>query len=163
MTDFRIGYGEDIHHLVPGRKLVLSGTRIPFDLGLLGHSDADVVFHAVSDALLGSLGLGDIGKYFPSNDPTIEGIDSLLIVKKCLSLVRAKGYSLNNCDVSIIAEEPRLAPYIEEMKKNLALALEAKESQVSIKAMTNEGFDAIGRGEAIKAIAILTVKKEEEP
>jgi len=158
--DFRVGYGEDIHALVPNRKLVLSGTKIPFDLGLEGHSDADVVFHAVSDALLGTLGLGDIGKYFPPSDPTITGIDSLLIVKKCLGMVKEKGYLVNNCDVSIIAQEPKLAPFIEEMKSNLALALEIKESQASIKAMTNEGMDAIGRGQAIKAIAILSLIKE---
>jgi len=158
--DFRFGYGEDIHRLVGGRKLVLCGTTIPFDLGLLGHSDADVAFHALSDALLGSLGLGDIGKYFPPKDPAYEGIDSLLIVKKSLSLVKEKGYEVNNCDISIIAEEPYLAPYIAEMKKNLALALEIKESQVSVKAMTNEGLDAVGRGEAIKAVAVVSVVKE---
>ena len=114
----------------------------------------------MSDALLGTLGLGDIGKYFPPSDPTITGIDSLLIVKKCLGMVKEKGYLVNNCDVSIIAQEPKLAPFIEEMKSNLALALEIKESQASIKAMTNEGMDAIGRGQAIKAIAILSLIKE---
>ena len=160
MTDYRVGYGEDIHRLVNGRKLVLLGTTIPFDLGLLGHSDADVGFHAVGDALLGSLGLGDIGKYFPSDDPSLTGMDSLLIVKKCLSLVRAKGYQLSNCDVSLVAEEPRLAGWIAEMKKNLALALEIPEDRVSVKAMTNEGLDAVGRVEAIKAVAVLLVKKE---
>jgi 2-C-methyl-D-erythritol 2,4-cyclodiphosphate synthase len=158
--DFRVGYGEDIHRLVPNRKLVLSGTKIPFDLGLEGHSDADVVFHAVSDALLGALGLGDIGRYFPPNDPTIAGIDSLLIVKKCLGMVKEKGYRVNNVDVSISAQEPKLAPFIEEMKANLALALEIKENQSSIKAMTNEGLDAVGKGEAIKASAILSLVKE---
>jgi 2-C-methyl-D-erythritol 2,4-cyclodiphosphate synthase len=160
MMDFRVGYGEDIHALVPNRKLVLSGTKIPFDLGLEGHSDADVVFHAVSDALLGALGLGDIGKYFPPSDPTTTGIDSLLIVKKCLGLVKDKGYHVNNCDVSIVAQEPKLAPFVEEMKNNLALALEIKESQASIKAMTNEGMDAVGKGQAIKAIALLSLIKE---
>jgi 2-C-methyl-D-erythritol 2,4-cyclodiphosphate synthase len=158
--DFRVGYGEDIHRLVPNRKLVLSGTKIPFDLGLEGHSDADVVFHAVSDALLGALGLGDIGKYFPPNDPSIAGIDSLLIVKKCLAMVKENGYHVNNVDVSISAQEPKLAPFILEMKANLALALEIKESQASIKAMTNEGLDAVGKGEAIKASAILSLLKE---
>jgi 2-C-methyl-D-erythritol 2,4-cyclodiphosphate synthase len=158
--DFRVGYGEDIHKLVKGRKLILCGTPIPFDLGLLGHSDADVAYHAVSDALLGALGLGDIGKYFPPSDPSIANIDSLLIVKKCLALVKEKGYRVNNVDVSILTEEPRLAPYIGAMKENLALALEIKESQASVKAMTNEGLDAIGRGEAIKAIAVLTLFQE---
>lgn len=158
--DFRVGYGEDIHKLVKGRKLILCGTPIPFDLGLLGHSDADVAYHAVSDALLGALGLGDIGKYFPPSDPSLANIDSLLIVKKCLALVKEKGYRVNNVDVSILTEEPRLAPYIGAMKENLALALEIKESQASVKAMTNEGLDAIGRGEAIKAIAVLTLFQE---
>jgi len=158
--DLRVGYGEDIHRLVPNRKLVLSGTKIPFDLGLEGHSDADVVFHAVSDALLGALGLGDIGKYFPPSDPSIAGIDSLLIVKKCLAMVKEKGYEVHNVDVSISAQEPKLAPFILEMKGNLALALEIKESQTSIKAMTNEGLDAVGKGEAIKASAILLLMKE---
>lgn len=158
--DFRVGYGEDIHKLVKGRKLILCGTPIPFDLGLLGHSDADVAYHAVSDALLGALGLGDIGKYFPPSDPSLANIDSLLIVKKCLALVKEKGYRVNNVDVSILTEEPHLAPYIGAMKENLALALEIKESQASVKAMTNEGLDAIGRGEAIKAIAVLTLIQE---
>jgi 2-C-methyl-D-erythritol 2,4-cyclodiphosphate synthase len=162
MSDFRVGYGEDIHRLVPGRKLVLSGVKIPFDLGLEGHSDADVVFHAVSDALLGALGLGDIGKYFPPDDPKIAGIDSLLIVKKCLGFIQERGYAVNNCDVSILAEEPKMAPWIGEMKSNLALALEIKESQASIKAMTNEGLDAVGRGEAIKAICLLSLIKDEQ-
>jgi 2-C-methyl-D-erythritol 2,4-cyclodiphosphate synthase len=158
--DIRVGYGEDIHKLVKGRKLILCGTPIPFDLGLLGHSDADVAYHAVSDALLGALGLGDIGKYFPPSDPNITNIDSLLIVKKCLSLVKAKGYHVNNVDVSIVTEEPHLAPYIDAMKTNLALALEINETQASVKAMTNEGLDAVGRGEAIKAIAVLTLIQE---
>jgi 2-C-methyl-D-erythritol 2,4-cyclodiphosphate synthase len=161
MSDFRVGYGEDIHRLVPGRKLVLAGVKIPFDLGLDGHSDADVVYHAVSDALLGALGLGDIGKYFPPDDPSITGIDSLLIVKKCLSLVKERDYHVNNVDVSILAEEPKMAPWISEMKANLALALEIKESQSSIKAMTNEGLDAVGKGEAIKAICLLSLVKDE--
>ena len=116
--------------------------------------------HAVSDALLGALGLGDIGKYFPPSDPSIAGIDSLLIVKKCLAMVKEKGYEVHNVDVSISAQEPKLAPFILEMKGNLALALEIKESQTSIKAMTNEGLDAVGKGEAIKASAILLLMKE---
>ncbi|MCH4210794.1 MAG: 2-C-methyl-D-erythritol 2,4-cyclodiphosphate synthase [Bacilli bacterium] len=156
----RIGYGEDIHRLVPNRKLILCGVKIPFDLGLLGHSDADVGFHALSDALLGSLGLGDIGKYFPPSDPNIEGIDSLLIVKRCLQMVNEKGYKVSNVDLSLITEEPHLAEYIIEMKKNVAMSLLIDESRVSIKAMTNEGLDAIGRGEAIKCVALVLVTKE---
>jgi 2-C-methyl-D-erythritol 2,4-cyclodiphosphate synthase len=160
MPDYRIGYGEDIHRLVPNRKLVLCGAKIPFDLGLEGHSDADAAYHAVSDALLGALGLGDIGKYFPPDDPAITGIDSLLIVKKCLGLVKERGYAVNNVDVSILAQEPKLAPYIDEMKVNLALALEVKENRASVKAMTNEGLDSVGEGRAIKAIAVLILVGE---
>lgn len=158
--DYRIGYGEDIHRLVKGRKLVLCGVKVPFDLGLDGHSDADVAYHAVSDALLGALALGDIGHYFPPSDPSIEGIDSLLIVKKCLALVHSHGYLVHNVDVSLFAEEPHLAPYIAEMKSTLALALEINELQASVKAMTNEGLDAVGREEAIRAVAVLTLVKE---
>lgn len=158
--DYRIGYGEDIHRLVKGRKLVLCGVKVPFDLGLDGHSDADVAYHAVSDALLGALALGDIGHYFPPSDPSIEGIDSLLIVKKCLALVHSHGYLVHNVDVSLFAEEPHLTPYIAEMKSTLALALEINELQASVKAMTNEGLDAVGREEAIRAVAVLTLVKE---
>ncbi len=160
MNDFRIGYGEDIHKLVAGRKLILSGVEIPFSKGLLGHSDADVVFHAVSDALLGALALGDIGKLFPSTDPATEGIVSSLIVEKCLSLVAEEGYRVHNVDVSIAAEEPRLAPYIDAMRAALAKTLKTETENVSVKAMTNEGFDAVGKGLAIRAAAIVLLEKE---
>jgi 2-C-methyl-D-erythritol 2,4-cyclodiphosphate synthase len=154
MSEYRIGTGEDIHKLVSGRKLILCGVLIPFDLGLLGHSDADVAYHAVADSLLGALGLGDIGQYFPPSDPKWEGVDSLLIVKKALSLVKEKGWSIANIDVNIVAQEPRLAPYIEAMKTSLARSLETAVDCVSVKAMTNEGLDAVGRAEAIRATAV---------
>jgi 2-C-methyl-D-erythritol 2,4-cyclodiphosphate synthase len=162
MSEFRVGYGEDIHRLVRGRKLILAGIAIPFRKGLLGHSDADVVFHAVSDAILGALALGDIGKLFPSSDPATEGMDSALIVRKCLSLAQEKGYKVNNADVSVALEEPRLAPHIAAMRASLAKALGAEEGAVSIKAMTNEGLDAVGHGRAIRATAIVTLGKDEK-
>lgn len=160
MSDFRIGYGEDIHALVAGRRLVLSGLEIPFEKGLLGHSDADVVYHAVSDALLGALALGDIGKLFPPSDKKTEGMDSSLIVRKCLSLVKEKGYLVNNVDISISAEKPHLGSYILKMRQNLAHELECDLGGVSIKAMTNEGLDAVGEEKAIRASAVILLRKD---
>jgi 2-C-methyl-D-erythritol 2,4-cyclodiphosphate synthase len=160
MSEIRIGYGEDIHKLVAQRKLILAGVEIPFSKGLWGHSDADVVFHAVSDALLGSLALGDLGKFFPPSDPATEGIASSLIAEKCLSLVEKEGYRVNNVDVSIAAETPRLAPYIEAMRASLAKVLKVEIARVSLKAMTNEGLDAVGEGLAIRATSVVSVIKE---
>ncbi len=156
----RIGYGEDIHPLVKGRKLILAGLEIPFELGLDGHSDADVVFHSISDALLGSLALGDIGKLFPPSDDSIKGIDSSLIVLECYKRVKEKGYKLVNLDVSITAERPKLAKYINQMRSNIAKLLETDLDNVSVKAMTNEGFDATGEGRAIRATTVLLIEKE---
>lgn len=158
--DYRIGYGEDIHALVKGRDLILSGVKIPFEKGLLGHSDGDIVYHALADALLGSLGLGDIGKIFPPSDPATEGIDSRIIVSKCLDLVGKKGYVVNNADISIAIERPRLSSFIKRMRMNIADVLNLDIDRVSIKAMTNEGFDAVGKGEAARAVASVLVKKE---
>lgn len=155
--NYRIGIGEDVHRLVRGRKLVLCGVVIPFDLGLLGHSDGDVALHALSDALLGALALGDIGKYFPPSDPSTEGMSSSLIVRKCLSLVNEKGYTVGNVDINIIAEEPILKPYILKMRESVAMMLGMKAEDVSVKAMTDEGLDAVGRQEAIRAKAALTL------
>jgi 2-C-methyl-D-erythritol 2,4-cyclodiphosphate synthase len=160
MKEIRLGYGEDIHPLIAKRKLILSGVEIPFSQGLKGHSDADVVFHAVSDALLGSLALGDLGKLFPPSDPATEGIASSIIVEKCLSLVEKEGYRVNNVDVSIAAEAPHLAPYIEAMRASLAKVLKTDLMRLSLKAMTNEGFDAVGKGLAIRATAVVSVIKE---
>ncbi len=156
----RIGYGEDIHVLVPNRKLILAGEEIPYELGLDGHSDADVVYHALSDALLGSLALGDIGKYFPPSDDSITGIASHIIVETCYKKVREKGYKIGNVDLSIIAEKPHLAKYIDAMRGNVAKLLDISIENVSIKAMTNEKLDAIGEGRAIKAIAVVLIEKE---
>ncbi len=156
----RIGYGEDIHPLVKGRDLILAGVKIPFELGLDGHSDADVVYHSVSDALLGSLALGDIGKIFPPTDDSIKGIDSSLIVKECYQRVKKMGYRIVNLDVSISAERPKLAQYIVSMRFNIANLLETSIDNVSVKAMTNEGFDATGEGRAIRATTVLLIEKE---
>lgn len=160
MMPFRIGYGEDIHRLVAGRRLIICGIQIPYEKGLKGHSDADVAIHALSDALLGSLALGDIGKLFPDTDPSTEGIDSGKILKKCLNLVHEKGYHPANVDLMIVAEAPKLAPYIGQMRANLASLLGCEEEDVSIKACTNEGLGPIGEGKAIKAIAVALVEKD---
>ncbi len=156
----RIGYGEDIHVLVPNRKLILGGVEIPYELGLDGHSDADVVYHALSDALLGSVALGDIGKYFPPSDDSISGIASNIIVSECFKKVKKMGYKIGNVDLSIIAEKPHLAKYIDLMRENVANLLETSIENVSVKAMTNEKLDAIGEGRAIKAIALVLIEKE---
>ncbi len=156
----RIGYGEDIHVLVPNRKLILGGVEIPYELGLDGHSDADAVYHALSDALLGSVALGDIGKYFPPSDDSISGIASNIIVSECFKKVKKMGYKIGNVDLSIIAEKPHLAKYIDLMRENVANLLETSIENVSVKAMTNEKLDAIGEGRAIKAIALVLIEKE---
>lgn len=158
--DLRIGQGEDIHCLAKGRKLFLGGIEIPHSLGLVGHSDADVVLHALSDSLLGALALGDIGRYFPPSDPSIEGIDSKLIVKKCLSLVKEKGYRVNNVDIMVFLEKPRLSPYIDSMRECIAKLLEIETSRVSVKCGTNEKMDAVGEEKAIRATSIVLLIKE---
>ena len=157
---YKIGHGEDIHALVEGRKLILGGVTIPFEKGLLGHSDADVVYHALSDALLGAIAGGDIGQLFPTNDPLYDNLDSSIIVKECYRLVKEKGYKINNVDISIAAEKPHLMKYLDEMRNNIAKLLETSIENVSLKAMTNEGFDAVGEGKAIRATAIALIEKE---
>lgn len=160
--DIRIGYGEDIHALKCGRRLVIGGVTIPYEKGLDGHSDADILFHALSDALLGSLALGDIGKLFPPSDPKTYGIDSEIILSECHRLVEEKGYMVVNVDASISAEEPRLSPYIQKMRENISRIMGIDVSSVSVKAMTNEGFDAVGKKEAMKAVVAILVKKEDK-
>jgi 2-C-methyl-D-erythritol 2,4-cyclodiphosphate synthase len=132
----RIGYGYDVHRLVAGRKLILGGVEIPFDKGLEGHSDADVVLHSVIDGLLGALSLGDIGSHFPDTDPQYEGIDSRILLQRTFSLVQAEGYVLNNLDCTICAERPKLQPYLDKMRENLAKDLACDISQISLKATT---------------------------
>lgn len=161
MTDklFRIGLGEDIHQLVYGNEVILSGVHIPFNKKLLGHSDADVVYHAVSDAILGALALGDIGKHFPTDDPAWEGADSSRILGKVVEMMVEEGYEVSNIDVSICCEKPHLAKHILAMRENLAKLLRVSIKETSVKAMTNEGLDAVGEGKAIRANAIVLLAK----
>ena len=155
----RIGQGEDIHRLVEGRDLILGGVKIPYEKGLLGHSDADVVYHAVSDSLLGALALGDIGHYFKVDDPRWDNADSALIVSETMKMIAERGYHVVNIDITIAAEEPHLGKHLPKMKENLAKLLSITVSDVGIQAMTNEGLDAIGRKEAIRANAIVLLEK----
>jgi 2-C-methyl-D-erythritol 2,4-cyclodiphosphate synthase len=150
----RIGLGYDIHRLVKGRKLILGGVDIPYPKGLLGHSDADALCHAIADSLLGAAALGDIGQHFPDTEKRYQDISSLILLKHVLLLIRKAGYTINNIDCMIAAESPRLAPYINDMRKNIALALKLKISQVSVKATTNEGLDDIGKSRGIWAQAV---------
>jgi 2-C-methyl-D-erythritol 2,4-cyclodiphosphate synthase len=154
----RIGTGYDVHRLVEGRKLILGGVSIPYELGLLGHSDADVLIHAIMDAMLGALALGDIGKHFPDTDPTYKGVSSLKLLEHVAALCRNKGYALGNVDAVIIAERPKLAPYINEMRQNIANSLSVTEDQIGVKATTTEGLGFCGQGEGIaaQAVTILT-------
>ncbi|NLN07287.1 MAG: 2-C-methyl-D-erythritol 4-phosphate cytidylyltransferase [Firmicutes bacterium] len=149
----RVGNGYDVHRLVAGRKLILGGVDIPHTLGLLGHSDADVLVHAIMDAMLGALALGDIGRHFPDTDPRYKNISSLKLLQHVAGLCAEKGYRLSNLDAVIIAQQPKLAPYIEAMRQNIALALDVPVSSISIKATTTEGLGFAGRGEGIAALA----------
>lgn len=150
----RIGFGYDAHRLTADRRLVLGGVMIPHEKGLLGHSDADVLLHSISDALLGAAALGDIGKHFPDTDPAYKGADSLILMKKAYSLVKEKGYTLCNLDVTVCAQKPKLAPYIEEMRKNVAKALKCDLDCVSIKATTTEKMGFTGREEGISSYCV---------
>ena len=156
----RIGFGYDAHRLVVGRALILGGVNIPYDLGLQGHSDADVLIHAACDALLGAAGLGDLGRHFPDTDPELAGVSSVAIMKKVAEMIRKGGFELQNLDTTVVAEEPKLAPYIEKMIAIIADALEVNPRQVSVKATTTEGMGFTGRGEGIAAYAVaaLTVR-----
>ena len=157
----RIGFASDIHKLVIARKFVLAGVAIPSKVGELAHSDGDVVYHAVSEAILGALALGDLGKHFLATDE-YKDIDSSFIVKKVVFMMLKKGYVVNNVDVSITLEKPKLKPYILDMRKNLATLLNVDVDDVSVKAGTNEGLDEIGQGKAVKAEAIVLLKKKGE-
>ena len=160
MSDLRIGYGEDIHRLVPNRKLILGGVEIPFNQGLLGHSDADCLLHAIADALLGACAVGDIGDHFPVDDPRWENADSKKILSESYSLVKKKGYQITNLDASVLAEKPRLSPYRLAMRESIARVLELDLNQVSVKLMTNEGLDAIGKGKAIRSTCICLLERK---
>lgn len=152
----RIGTGYDVHRLTAGRRLVLCGVEIPSDLGLLGHSDADVAVHALMDAILGALALGDIGKLFPDSDPAYKGADSMKLLAHVISLMEDRGYSLGNLDITIIAERPKLARYIQDMRTSLSAAFGCDISRVSVKATTEEGLGLAGDGIGAQAAVLLT-------
>ncbi len=156
----RIGIGYDIHRLVDGRKLVLGGVEIPFEKGLLGHSDSDVLSHAICDALLGAAALGDIGAHFPDNDPRWAGASSLDFLAHAVELVTDRGYRIANIDATVLTERPKLRPYIQAMRESLASVLRIDVDQVNVKAKTNEGLESIGRGEAMAAQAVAILKCE---
>lgn len=153
----QIGIGYDVHRLVTGRQLILGGEAIPFEKGLQGHSDADVLVHAICDALLGSIGRGDIGQHFPDTDPQYKDISSLILLARTSALVRQQGYTIQNIDTIIFAEAPKIGPYCEAMQKNLAKAVEVTPACINIKATTTEGLGPIGRGEGIGAMSVVLV------
>ena len=155
----RIGHGYDVHRLVPGRKLILGGVEVPFEKGLDGHSDADVLVHAVMDALLGAAALGDIGKLFPDNDDAYLGADSMELLKKVRDVLRVHGWRLGNLDATVIAQRPKLAPYIDTMRQNIAGVLETNVSNVSVKATTEERLGFTGSGEGIAAHAVCLIER----
>ncbi|MBR5783075.1 MAG: 2-C-methyl-D-erythritol 2,4-cyclodiphosphate synthase [Clostridia bacterium] len=156
----RIGHGYDVHKLTEGRDLILCGEKIPFEKGLLGHSDADVALHALTDAMLGALALGDIGSHFPDTDPKYKGIDSMLLLKNAYELIKKQGFVLGNADITIIAQRPKLKDFIPAMQKNIAHALQADISQISVKATTEEKLGFTGSGEGISAHCVCLLKKE---
>ncbi len=152
---FRIGQGYDVHRLCEGRRLVLCGAEIPFEMGLLGHSDADAAVHALMDAILGALALGDIGKLFPDSDPQYKDCDSMKLLERVIALMSERGFSLGNLDITIVAERPKLSPYIGLMRENLASAFGCDISRVSVKATTEEGLGLAGKGIAAHASVII--------
>ena len=156
----RIGHGYDVHRLVEERDLILGGVRIPYERGLLGHSDADVLVHAVMDALLGAAALGDRGKHFPDRDPAYKGADSLALATKVASLLAESGYEIGNIDATVIAQAPKLAPHIEQMRLNIARALGIDTSDISVKATTEEGLGFSGQGLGIAAHAVCLIHKK---
>ena len=155
----RIGHGYDVHRLTEGRKLILGGVEIPFEKGLLGHSDADVLLHAVSDALLGAAALGDIGVLFPDSDPAYAGADSLLLLQRVVLTVRAAGYALSNLDCTVLCQRPKLRPYIDAMRGNIASVCGVGVERVSVKATTEEGLGFTGSGEGIAAHAVCLLEE----
>lgn len=159
MSKIRVGHGYDVHRFAEGRKLILGGVEIPYELGLSGHSDADVLIHALMDAMLGAAGLGDIGKHFPDTDDKYKGISSMLLLKEVKKLVEKEGYSLSNADITVVAQKPKLAPYIDQMKKNIALALCTDVSDINVKATTEEHLGFTGRLEGISSHAVVLISK----
>lgn len=155
----RVGHGYDVHRLVEGRKLILGGVEIPWEKGLLGHSDADVLVHAVMDALLGAAGLWDIGHAFPDNDPAYAGIDSMLLLSRVRDMLTEKGYTVGNVDATILAQRPKLAGHIPQMRRNIAQVLEVEEDCINVKATTEEGLGFTGSGEGMAAHAVALLNR----
>jgi len=155
------GIGYDIHRLVPGRKLILGGVEIPFEKGLIGHSDADVLLHAVIDALLGAAGLGDIGVHFPDTDSEFKDISSLTLLERTYAMIKEKGYAVHNIDSTVFAEAPKLSPYREEIRKKIAEVVEIDAERVNIKATTTEGLGIIGKEEGIAAMCVVLLMKQD--
>ena len=159
MNDFRVGHGYDVHRLVPNRRLILGGVEIPYTLGLLGHSDADVLTHAIMDALLGAAALGDIGHLFPDTDPAFKGADSLALAQTVATLLQKNGWKIGNLDATVLAQAPKLAPHIAKMRENIAAALGISPACVSVKATTEEGLGFTGEGLGIAAHAVCLIYK----
>lgn len=155
----RIGHGYDVHRLTEGRRLIIGGVDIPFEKGLLGHSDADVLLHAISDALLGAAALGDIGKHFPDTDEAYRGADSLVLLEKTAELLKREGYRIENIDSTILAQSPKLSPYIQKMRQNIADAVKLDVQRVSVKATTEEKLGFTGEGLGIAAHAVCLIEK----
>jgi len=157
----RVGFGYDSHRFAEGRRLIIGGVEVNYEKGLLGHSDADALIHAIVDAIIGALGEGDIGKHFPDTDPHLKGISSLVILKRVADLAVQRGYYVNNVDSTVILEKPRLSPSVEEMRRNIAKVLGTDYSRINVKAKTNEKMGFIGRGEGIAAFAVVTLARAE--
>lgn len=155
----RIGHGYDVHAFADNRKCIIGGVEIPYEKGLLGHSDADVLLHAISDSLLGAAALGDIGKHFPDTDPAYKGADSLVLLGRVAELISAKGYKVNNIDATVIAQAPKMAPYIETMRSNIARAINVHIDAVNVKATTEEKLGFTGRKEGISAHCVCLIEK----
>lgn len=155
----RVGMGYDVHKLVEGRKLIIGGVEIPHRLGLLGHSDADVLLHAISDALLGAAALGDIGKHFPDDDPKFEGADSRVLLRQVVKIVKEKGFDIENIDATVVAQRPKLAPFIEKIRENIAADLKIDLDCVNVKATTEEKLGFTGKEEGISAYSVCSLNK----
>lgn len=160
IKDIRIGYGFDLHRLAPGRKLILGGVELPFELGLLGHSDADALLHAITDALLGALALGDIGTHFPDTDPAYKDADSRKLLVDAYKLIQQRGFIVQNLDCTVIAEAPKLKPHIEKIRQSIAEILQTEVDRVSVKATTSEKIGALGRQEGISATCCALLVQE---
>ncbi|MCM2264788.1 MAG: 2-C-methyl-D-erythritol 2,4-cyclodiphosphate synthase [Desulfuromonadales bacterium] len=155
----RIGHGFDVHRLVPDRSLIIGGVTIPWPLGLLGHSDADVLLHAICDAILGALGLGDIGKHFPDTDPAYQGINSMRLLEHVVGLAAQQGYRVGNLDATVVAQQPKLAPHIPAMNRHIAGACRVEPGRINVKATTTEQLGYTGRGEGIAAHAVVLMER----